>query len=102
MKVTTKKIQNKLYFFLDGELDQSVAEQIRNEMDNCINVNKPLSVIFNMNKLNFMDSTGIGLILGRYKKLKKERISLYIENPNLQIDKVLKISGIYNIIPILR
>ena len=48
-----------------------------------------------------MDSTGVGLILGRYKKLKSKNIPLFINEPSQQIDKVLKVSGLYTIIPLI-
>ncbi len=48
-----------------------------------------------------MDSTGVGLIMGRYKKLKQNNVSMFINEPNKQIDKVLKVSGLYSIIPLI-
>ena len=102
MKVSTKLIQNELYLYLDGELDQSVADDLRQQIDQYLDKVNPKKVVFDMKKLLFMDSTGIGLIMGRYKKLKKRQIPIFIANPNSSIDKVLKISGLYSIIPLLR
>ncbi len=102
MKVSTKLIQNELYLYLDGELDQSVADDLRQQIDQYLDKVNPKKVIFDMKKLLFMDSTGIGLIMGRYKKLRKRQIPIFITNPNSSIDKVLKISGLYSIIPLLR
>lgn len=102
MKVSTKLTGNELHIILDGELDHSVADKIREQIDECITNLRPTKVILEMNKLRFMDSTGIGLILGRYKKLRAMHVPMYIESPNAQIDKVIKISGLYSIIPLLR
>ena len=102
MKVSTKLIQNELYLYLDGELDQSVADDLRQQIDQYLDKVTPKKVIFDMKKLLFMDSTGVGLIMGRYKKLRKRQIPICIANPNSSIDKVLKISGLYSIIPLLR
>lgn len=103
MKVTTKLNQNQaLSVILDGELDQSVAEKIRLQLDEYLEQTKPRCVVFDMSKLSFMDSTGIGLIMGRYKKLKEKGIPVYIGRPNPHIDKIIKISGLYSIIPLLR
>jgi len=52
-----------------------------------------------MHGLTFMDSTGIGVLIGRYKKLKNMKIPTYIENPSFSVDKVFSVSGIYNLIP---
>ncbi len=54
-----------------------------------------------MSDLNFMDSTGIGLILSRYKKLKKQNVPVYITAPNPQIDKIIRVSGLYTIMPLI-
>ena len=102
MKVSTKLNRDELHIYLDGELDHSVAEEIRTQIDDYIEKNAPAKVILEMGKLKFMDSTGIGFILGRYKKLRSKHIPMFIGSPNPQIDKVIKISGLYGIIPLLR
>lgn len=99
MIVKTKLKNNNLCIFLEGELDQSVADKLRADLDNYLERVSVRNVIFDMEKLNFMDSTGVGLIMGRYKKLKAKNVALFITKPNLQIDKVLRVSGIYKIIP---
>lgn len=101
MIVSTKLNKNNLYIYLEGELDQSVATALRTELDNYLQNTTAKNVILNLKKLSFMDSTGIGLILGRYKNLKKRNIPLFINEPSSHIDKVLKISGLYTIIPLI-
>ena len=51
-----------------------------------------------LNELTFMDSTGIGMLLGRYKKLKKIGVPMYIENPTVNVEKMLVLAGIYEVI----
>lgn len=101
MKVSAKVNKDNLYIYLDGEIDQSVAGELRVKLDEYLNSVKVKNVIFNMRDLSFMDSTGIGLIMGRYKKLKQNNVSVFINEPNKQIDKVLKVSGLYGIIPLI-
>lgn len=101
MKVSAKVNKDNLYIYLDGEIDQSVAGELRVKLDEYLNSVKVKNVIFNMRDLSFMDSTGIGLIMGRYKKLKQNNVSVFINEPNKQIDKVLKVSGLYSIIPLI-
>ena len=102
MRVSTKLSDDSLTVFLDGELDQSIADDVRVKLDHYLDSAPIKRLIFDMNKLDFMDSTGIGLIMGRYKKMKSKNIPTFIANPNRQIDKVIKISGLYTIIPLLR
>ena len=46
-----------------------------------------------------MDSTGIGFLIGRYKKASRLGISVFLQNPDFAADKILNISGIYSLIP---
>lgn len=101
MLVSTKLVGSNLYIYLDGELDHNVADKLKTELDRCISSINVKNVILNLRHLSFMDSTGVGLIMGRYKKFKNKNIKLYIDEPSAQIDKVLKVSGLYNIIPII-
>ena len=77
---------------LDGELDEKSAGQTREFLDKRIRENRYRRVILDFAKVTFMDSTGIGLLIGRYKKI------LCVTNLNAQIDKVFRISGLYQII----
>lgn len=100
MKVKHNLSKNGLYFYFEGELDEYHSNAIKEKIDTLIENHKPVpSVVFNMRDLTFMDSTGIGIIIGRYKKLRNLKIPLYIENPSFSVDKVLTISGIYKVIP---
>ena len=46
-----------------------------------------------------MDSTGIGMLLGRYKKIKNKNAKTFVQSPSKQIDKIFEISGLYKIMP---
>ena len=46
-----------------------------------------------------MDSTGIGVLIGRYKRLKNRNVSIYVKNPTPTVDKIFKMSGLYEIMP---
>ena len=46
-----------------------------------------------------MDSTGIGFLIGRYNRIKKYGMGMYLENPNAGADKVLLLSGVYSLMP---
>lgn len=98
MKVEYKKIKDSLYLYFNGDLDHCLAEKIRGGLDKLISETKCSRVIFDFSDLNFMDSTGIGLIIGRYKLLKERNVQVYIANPSESVDKILKLSGVYNII----
>lgn len=90
---------NDLYFYLHGELDQHYAKGVKDYLERIIDdVPNANRVIFNLADLNFMDSTGIGILLGRYKLLKKRGVASFIENPTFSVERVLELSGIYEVI----
>ena len=99
MKVSVQRNNDTLYLFLSGELDQSVAGGLREKLDEYLATANAKNVVLNMEKLTFMDSTVVWLIMGRYKKLKEKNVGMFIDKPNAQIDKVLRVSGLYGIIP---
>lgn len=100
MKVKYRVKNGVLYIFLSGELDECTSKPTKNAIDKIINENQNAkSVVFNFSELTFMDSTGIGMLLGRYKKIKGSGMGIFIENPTLTVDKVLEISGLYKIMP---
>ena len=83
---------------LIGELDEHTASQVRPTIDMAIDMCRQRTFIFDFSKLDFMDSTGIGMLLGRYKKLKQRGIEAKICGPNRLVDKILNTAGIYSII----
>lgn len=89
-----------LYIYLSGELDEHSVSSVREKADKMIDDNAGLSrAVFNLAGVKFMDSTGIGFLIGRYKKLKKYGMGMYLENPNVGADKILELSGIYTLMP---
>ncbi len=89
-----------LYLSLSGEMDECSAASARAECDRLIEENlNAKKIIINLSEVQFMDSTGIGFLIGRYKKAKRYAVQLFIEKPTLAADKILNLSGIYSLIP---
>ena len=100
MTTVLHKLSNKvLYIALSGELDESAAAYVRNEWDAIIARAGFDRVVVDLSKLTFMDSTGIGVLIGRYKKLKSRNALIFLANPTAAVDKILTLSGIYDIMP---
>ena len=99
--VVTGYIKNKiLYISLSGEMDECASQAARVKCDKLIEDNLNVSkIVINLSDVAFMDSTGIGFLIGRYKKACKLSVPLYIEKPNFAADKILNLSGIYSLIP---
>lgn len=83
---------------LRGELDESSAAGIRRQLDEELAGRQVYNnVLFDMRGVPFMDSTGIGMLLGRYKLLKQAGKNMFITNVGPQLDRVLNTVGIYTI-----
>ena len=99
MKVSHRITNNTLYVSLYGELDESCAAQVRARLDALFETAGLSKVVLDFAGVSFMDSTGIGMLIGRYKALKSMRIPLLISSPQNAVDKLLSLSGIYEIMP---
>lgn len=100
MRVKYEFIDGTLYIYLIGELDEHYAKGAKEYIDELVDCNlQTRTIVFNLSKLSFMDSTGIGMLLGRYKRFKKLGILCYIEEPTASVEKVIELSGIYDIMP---
>ena len=83
-----------------GDIDQHTASSLREQIDLTISHENVRRLIFDFTKLDFMDSSGIGLIIGRYKIMTsvKGRVSIVAVKPTLR--KLLDLSGIGRIVNI--
>lgn len=100
MVVTERVYGGVLYVKLVGEMDEYSAQPVRARCDKFIDSNATVKkIVINLSQVDFMDSTGIGFLIGRYKKAARLNIPLYIEAPNRAADKILNLSGIYTLIP---
>lgn len=101
MNVTYDNKDRLLKLQITEEIDHYMADKIRNRADFEIQKYMPKSVEMDFNKVSFMDSAGIGLILGRYKLTKMLGGNLSLSNVTPSVKKVLEMSGILKIINIV-
>ena len=100
MQIQSCRRGDALYIYLSGELDEHSASQIRRAADEAIDAQAGVSrAVFDLAGVRFMDSPGIGFLMGRYRRLKKYGIAMYLENPDRNADKILTLSGIYALTP---
>ncbi len=79
---------------LQGELDHHAAAPIREQIDAVIESARPTLVIIDFSDLTFMDSSGIGLVMGRSNAAKAVGAQLHVCNMSAPIYKVMKLSGL--------
>ena len=90
---------NALIVFLNGEIDQYAVAVLKEKIDIEIEVTSKKNLIFDLRDVTLMDSSGIGLILGRYKLIKMLDGGVALCNANSTVKKIIDLSGITKIIP---
>ena len=93
--------ENCLTIYLPREVDHHNADEIRKEADAVISRNHIRYVIFDFDRTDFMDSSGIGLILGRVRQIHPINGKVYLFGGNEIIRKMLEMSGIQNVVTVL-
>lgn len=100
MKITYIKKDKRLIFEIEEDIDECCVQKIRRRIDNEIQRYMPKEVIFDFSNVSFMDSAGIGIIIGRYKLINMIGGELKIANVNTQIQKIFEMSGLLRLIPV--
>ena len=105
MNVTIEKCGDELIAALAGEIDhhnskqisEAIAEKARNKIDDALDNHGAKNLVFDFTNVSFMDSSGIGIVLGRYKVVSKGGGRLRIINANRRVERILRMAGIFSI-----
>ena len=79
---------------IGGEIDHHTARNIRAQIDAAIGQYEPKRLVLDMGGVTFMDSSGVGLIMGRYRMMQSCGGAVAVENVSPRIEKMLRLSGI--------
>ena len=85
---------------LRGEIDHHNAVKMRTGIDQLILEKQPSTLILDLSEIEFMDSSGLGLIMGRYKKMNEIGGELILQNPNEAMLKIYRLAGLGRFIKI--
>ncbi len=80
--------------YLTGEIDHHSAGEIRAEIDRSLESNCPKLLVMDFKHVGFMDSSGIGLVMGRYKLMQTMGGEVKVINTPSHIKKVMKLAGL--------
>jgi len=97
MKLEYKVHKKNLIVRVHGELDMLVTDEFRRQLDTAMEKNCSNNLILNLEGVNFIDSSGLGVILGRYKNITMRGGKMAIVNAPLQVRRILELSGILKI-----
>jgi len=98
MEMTSLNKDGKMICCLSGEIDHHSAAGIRDSIDRLIAHNRPDVLVLDLAGIDFMDSSGLGLVLGRYRKMKESGGDMFLCNTDERTLKILKMAGVDKII----
>lgn len=93
-----EKLRHTLTVRLTSELDHSAATQLRQELDRLLLDGSVQHLVLDLKKLRFMDSSGIGFIIGRYKQMSRRGGSVAVINADQRMDRIFEMAGLYRLV----
>lgn len=92
--VEQERQEGQLRIFLTGEIDHHTAKTMREQIDQSIIDNPPTELVLDFKGVTFMDSSGIGLVMGRYKLMASVGGRVVVVNMTAHIKKIMKLAGL--------
>ena len=100
MEIKSRIVNKTLYLLLSGELDEYSAGNVRKTLDTILDTQKGyVQIVMDLSEMTFMDSTGIGVLIGRYKKMRECNKPIFITNPSRNAERIFEMAGLYDIMP---
>ncbi len=87
---------------IGGEIDHHRAVSVRSQIDEALFKKMPKKLIIDIGRVDFMDSSGLGLIMGRLAKAKEIGASLILRNPSARVMRMLKMAGLDRVIQTIK
>jgi len=96
-----KRSGDMLTVYLSGEIDHCAAEKLKGEMEALIQKSKDQPLVLDFSDVTFMDSSGVGMIIGRYKSKLLHGGGLYACGMHAAVERLYRMAGLHRIIPII-
>jgi stage II sporulation protein AA (anti-sigma F factor antagonist) len=97
LKITTEIKQRTLIVRVEGELDMHVADMFRTTVEEALDKNGVKNLILSLADVTFIDSSGLGVILGRYKRISQQGGKMSAVQLQPQVEKIFELSGLLRI-----
>lgn len=102
MKIDTFLKQGVLIVRVEGELDMHSASEFRQTIDNALDNNEAKHILLNLSGVDFIDSSGLGVILGRYKRISLLRGQMLAAHIQPQVARIFELAGLLKIIKVFK
>ncbi len=100
LKVVTFMKQGILVVRLEGELDVCGANEFRTSVDDALDITGAKHLLLNMQGVSFIDSSGLGVVLGRYKRIAQHGGKLLVVHLEPQVKRIFELAGLMKILTI--
>lgn len=102
MNITNNTCDDVLTVSLSGELDHHGAADVRKSIDALIDKESPKKLLLRLKDVHFCDSSGLGLIMGRYRKARAVGADIAVGDPSAAVEKIMRLAGLDKLIKIER
>ena len=99
--VRWKKSADALTVYLSGEIDHCAAEKLKGEIESLIHQSKDKPLVLDFSDVTFMDSSGVGMLIGRYKTKRICGGGMYAAGMHAAVERLYRMAGLHRIIPIM-
>ncbi|OPY59032.1 MAG: Anti-sigma F factor antagonist [Pelotomaculum sp. PtaU1.Bin035] len=97
MRLDLELIQDTLIVRLSGDLDLGVADYLRDVLEDSLDRQPVKNLVFNLAGVSFVDSSVLGVLLGRYKRISRNGGKVCVVKPQPQVHRILELSGLLRI-----
>lgn len=101
MEVAFRVSENILIASIKGDVDHHSAASLRRSIDESMKESELKNLVMDFSEVDFMDSSGIGVVLGRYKRIEKYGGKFCISGCSNHIRRLMEISGVLSLIPVV-
>jgi len=98
MQVLCRRSGEMILVRLEGELDHHTAQKVRQTLEDAIRDPSVRQMTMDLSGLTFMDSSGIGVLLGRYKTLASRGGWLKVEKARPEIERIMRMAGLFSVL----
>lgn len=100
MDLRFKQKNKTIIILVSGEIDHHTSKELRRQTESVLAQTGGRNIIFGFQDVTFMDSSGIGVMIGRYKQLQALGGRIAVLSPNEQIRTIIQLSGLKTLLPI--
>ena len=100
MELHFKRKNKTIIIWISGEIDHHAAKELRRQTESAMTEMGGKNIIFDFAQVTFMDSSGIGMMIGRYKQLQALGGKLAISSANEKITEIIQLSGLSKLLPV--